>query len=92
MIEPPALQVPAHAELVLARPPFSLDEERALLRDKEIDIVVSKNSGGDSTLNKLIAAREAGLPVIMIERPAKPAAVTASCVEEVITLVGEQLT
>lgn len=87
MIEPPALEVPAHAELVLARPPFSLDEERALIDDKKIDLLVSKNSGGESTRTKLTAAREFSLPVIMIERPAKPATVAASCVEDIITLI-----
>ncbi len=87
MIEPPAMEAPPHAELVLARPPFSLDDERALIAGKDIDILVSKNSGGRSTVNKLLAAREQGLPVIMIERPAKPAALSASCVEQLVSLI-----
>jgi precorrin-6A/cobalt-precorrin-6A reductase len=44
-----------------------------LLRDRRIEIVVSKNSGGDATYPKIAAARELGLPVVMIARPDKPA-------------------
>ncbi|HEY9641404.1 MAG TPA: precorrin-6A/cobalt-precorrin-6A reductase, partial [Coleofasciculaceae cyanobacterium] len=33
---------------------------------------VSKNSGGDATYAKVIAARELGLPIVMIQRPAMP--------------------
>ena len=35
-------------------------------------MVIAKNSGGPATYAKITAAREAGLPVIMIRRPALP--------------------
>ncbi len=67
-IDPPDL-LPPHATLLLARGPFSLADERALLARHGIDVLVTKNSGGDATAPKLQAAREAGLPVVMIRRP-----------------------
>jgi precorrin-6A/cobalt-precorrin-6A reductase len=42
------------------------------MRSMKIDVVVSKNSGGDATYAKIIAARRLRLPVVMIRRP-KPA-------------------
>ncbi|XSG82175.1 MAG: cobalt-precorrin-6A reductase [Methyloligella sp. ZOD6] len=81
-IEPPDRQdLPPHAELLLRRGPFSAAEEEALFRDAAIEIVVSKNSGGDATAAKLAAARKLGLPVVMIARPEKPGGDRAATVE-----------
>jgi precorrin-6A/cobalt-precorrin-6A reductase len=63
--------LPPRAELVLARGPFALDDERALLRRHRIDVVVAKDSGG-VTEAKLVAARELGVPVVLIDRPSVP--------------------
>ncbi len=71
----PAL-LPPHAELVLARGPFALADETALLAAHRITRLVSKNSGGTATAAKLTAARQAGIVVVMIDRP--PAALAAS--------------
>jgi precorrin-6A/cobalt-precorrin-6A reductase len=54
---------------IVARGPFSLQDELRLLVEHHIDLVVAKNSGGDATYAKIEAARRMGLPVIMIERP-----------------------
>ncbi|WP_374651544.1 cobalt-precorrin-6A reductase [Dongia sp.] len=62
----------ADAELVLARGPFKLDDERALLQTRRIDHLVCKNSGGDATDAKLQAARELDITVIMQRRPPRP--------------------
>lgn len=71
---PPAQGLPPHLTLVQARGPFDLAAETALLRERQIEIVVSKNSGGTATYAKIAAARDLGLPVVMIARPDKPAA------------------
>jgi precorrin-6A/cobalt-precorrin-6A reductase len=60
-------------KLLLDRGPFSLEQERELFREYQIQAIVSKNSGGEATYAKIIAARELGLPVIMIQRPIVPA-------------------
>lgn len=64
----------ARAQVLAARGPFSLDGERALFALAGIDVVVSKNSGGAATEAKLAVARERHIPVVMLERPALPAA------------------
>ena len=56
-------------KLLLERGPFNLERERELLREYRIQAIVSKNSGGDATYAKIIAAQELGLPVIMVQRP-----------------------
>lgn len=81
-VDAPAPDVlPPGAEILLARGPFALDDERALLHSRRLDIIVSKNSGGAATEAKLAAARELGLEVVMVQRPSKPAAATVSTVE-----------
>lgn len=62
----------AQSELVLARGPFRLEDERELLRSRNIECVVCKNSGGVATEGKLIAARELGIEVVMQRRPPRP--------------------
>ncbi len=72
-VEPPdAEALPPKVTLISARGPFKLDDELALMREHEIEIVVSKNSGGDAAAPKLEAARTLGLPVVMVSRPALP--------------------
>ncbi len=54
--------------------PFELEQELALLRDCQIDVLVAKNSGGGAVEAKLSAARQLHIPVVMLDRPALPAA------------------
>ena len=69
-IDPPeaANTLPDH-QLILARGPFALEDEVALMRDERIDVLVTKNSGGNATEAKLEAARTLGIEVVMVERP-----------------------
>lgn len=88
MIDPPDISVPERALILLARPPFTLQSERALMRKHEVSVVVTKNSGGAATEAKLAAARRLHLPVIMIERPEKPDAETVETVEEMVDRIA----
>jgi precorrin-6A/cobalt-precorrin-6A reductase len=67
----PAIQLPP-GEILLDRGPFSLDQELKLFKDYRIDAIVSKNSGGDATYAKILAAQELGLPIVMVQRPIVP--------------------
>jgi len=71
-VDEPTGRLPPHSEVLLARGPFTLADERALLREWRIDVVVTKDSGGAATYPKLEAARERGLPVLMVTRPELP--------------------
>jgi precorrin-6A/cobalt-precorrin-6A reductase len=62
----------ARCTLLVARGPFTLEDERALLQRHAIDCIVSKNAGGADTYAKIEAARELGVPVIMVDRPLLP--------------------
>ena len=68
---PSAIGLPDH-RLILARGPFTVEAETALMRDEGIDALVTKNSGGKATAAKLAAARALNIEVIMIERPKPP--------------------
>ncbi|MFN3775111.1 cobalt-precorrin-6A reductase [Sphingomonas parapaucimobilis] len=61
-----------HHHLVVDRGPFTLAGELALLREHQIQVIVAKNAGGSGARAKLDAARELGLPVVMIDRPFIP--------------------
>ncbi|KAA0922381.1 cobalt-precorrin-6A reductase [Streptomyces apricus] len=71
-VEAPEPPGPARMDVLLDRGPFDLDGERGLLRRHRIDVVVTKDSGGVATAPKLTAAREAGLPVVVVRRPPVP--------------------
>ena len=71
-VDPPDVPLPEGATLLLARGPFSVADERELMLRHEVDVVVTKDSGGHMTEAKLTAARELGLPVVLVRRPPLP--------------------
>lgn len=78
-----ALPLPK-AEIIVSRGPFTLEDDRALMRDRNIAWLVARNSGGDGARAKIDAARELGLPVIMIARPELPERPRVQRVEDVL--------
>jgi precorrin-6A/cobalt-precorrin-6A reductase len=87
MIEPPEHPPPVRWTLLLARPPFTAEQERALMRAHDITELVTKNAGGAQTASKLQAARELKISVVMIERPPKPPAETAPTPEALVKII-----
>ncbi|MCW2306034.1 cobalt-precorrin-6A reductase [Rhodobium gokarnense] len=72
-VDPPDPETrPPNCTVIEAVGPFKLDDERALIADHGIEMLVTKNAGGTATAAKLTAAREAGIPVVMVERPPLP--------------------
>lgn len=58
-----------HHRVIHGRGPFAIEAEEKLLREEAIDVLVTRNSGGEATFAKLRAARHLGLPVVMVARP-----------------------
>jgi precorrin-6A/cobalt-precorrin-6A reductase len=61
-----------NGEYLVGRPPFSVQEEVALFKKLQVDWLVVKNSGGSGGASKLVAARQLGIPVAMLNRPELP--------------------
>jgi precorrin-6A/cobalt-precorrin-6A reductase len=81
--DPDLATLPRHHQIVLSRGPYRYEDERELLRDYWIEVLVTKNSGGDMTRAKLDAAAALDIPVIMVARPQLPDGVNA------VATVGE---
>ncbi len=81
-------EVSAHplrdATLIVSRGPFTVSGDVALMRRHAIAHVVAKNAGGRAAEAKLAAARELGLPLVMIARPVLPPRRLAATPEEVL--------
>jgi len=69
-----------HIAFVPGRGPFSEDQERATFERLGIDCLICKNAGGLLSRTKLDAARNLGLPVILLNRPPQSG---APCVDTV---------
>lgn len=87
LIEAPQEPLPRHARLLLGRPPYTLDTERALFTREGITHLVTKNSGGPQTSAKLEAARLSGAEVIMVDRPAYGPATEVGTLHEAVAVV-----
>lgn len=70
VIDPPEIpEAIEDFEIVVGRGPFSVDDEIATLHAHRVDLLVTKNSGGQAAHAKLAAARTLGLPVVLVDRP-----------------------
>ena len=88
-IDPPTEALPPRHTLVLDRGPYTVEGEMALMNDHGVCALVTKNSGGEMTAAKLTAARQRGIPVVMVDPPAPPAGVEAvETVAQVVSLLG----
>jgi precorrin-6A/cobalt-precorrin-6A reductase len=77
-----------NAEVIVSRGPFTLASDRELMASRRIDILVARNSGGNGARAKIDAARELGILVIMIARPALPERPRVEGIEDVMAWLG----
>jgi len=90
-ITPPPEKLPANWEFLAARGPFAVAGELALFQERRIDAVVSRQSGGGGAYGKIEAARQLGLPVVMIQRPPPPPAPLAATVDAALDWLGRAM-
>jgi precorrin-6A/cobalt-precorrin-6A reductase len=90
LIEPPQGARPHNLVMLQQRGPFDFDAELRLLKERKIEVIVSRNSGGDATYAKIEAARVLRLPVIMITRPAKPAGHIVKTAEDAVAWLAHE--
>lgn len=90
-IDPPdPADLPPTYRAILGRGPFPLDAEIGLMREARIDVLVTKNSGGDASAAKLEAARALALPVVMVEPPARLPGPSFTAIAAVLRWIAAQ--
>lgn len=72
LVDEPDGPLPFPAEVVVARGPFDVAGDTALMQSHGTELIVAKNAGGKGAVAKIAAARALGLPVVMIDRPVMP--------------------
>jgi precorrin-6A/cobalt-precorrin-6A reductase len=87
-VEPPEPPAPRRMHVLLDRGPFTVENEKRLMVEHRIDVLVTKDSGGDMTAAKLAAARELHVPVVIVRRPELPDVESVEDVEGVLTWLG----
>jgi len=71
--------------IIAAKGPFSVEENRAHIRQHRIGVLVTKDSGDAGGVSaKLDAARQEGCHVVLVERPALPAGRVHSTVDGLV--------
>jgi precorrin-6A/cobalt-precorrin-6A reductase len=91
MITPPehhALIPPG--KILLDQGPFELENEKMLLQEHGIQVLVSKNSGGQAAYAKILAARALELPIVMITRPSLPVGEVVTDVEAALSWITQK--
>lgn len=69
LVDPATGPLPPRWQVLTSRGPYTVPGERALLHEHRITALVTKDSGGAMTEPKLLAAAEAGVPVIVLRQP-----------------------
>ncbi|KQT08187.1 MULTISPECIES: cobalt-precorrin-6A reductase [Bradyrhizobium] len=87
-VDPPEVDLPFAADVIVARGPFTLRSELEMMRTRGIGWIVARNSGGGGARAKIDAARSLGLPVIMIARPQLPERPRVESVTDVMQWLG----
>lgn len=76
---------PGPWEVITGRGPFDRGDEVRLLRERRVDVLVTRNSGGSTAL--VDAAEECGVRVVVVRRPPPLGHASVATVEEAVEWV-----
>lgn len=72
VVQLPDWELPTAWEVLSSRGPYHYRNEHRVLAGHQIDLLVTKDSGGPLTQAKLQAAHDLGIPVLVVSRPQLP--------------------
>lgn len=94
MIEAPKLEgksLPDNFKILLSRPPYKLDDEIKLMQKHNISHLICKDSGGEKLADKLIAAQQLGIQILMLARPTSPHKIKIFTIDEIENHLNKRL-
>ncbi len=92
LVDVPAKPPMPNCTIIIAKGPFDVAGDTALLAAHRITHIIAKNAGGQGAAAKLIAARALRLPVIMIARPDVPLRETVDSIPAMMDWIAHQTT
>ena len=85
LVDPPMSSLPKRWTVIVSRGPYTYADERKILTERGIDVLITKDSGGSHTVAKLDAAGDLGIPVVIIARPQPARVICLQTVAEAVT-------
>lgn len=72
VVDPLTIAIPPAWQIILSRGPYFFADELKLIEKNQINLLITKDSGGVHTEAKLEVAKQLGIPVVVISRPNIP--------------------